>query len=148
MRFKIFGSQLTNAEIEAIRALVIEADCTANNIDIISSIEDPSPDVDDEVILVLGTHGTCTDPDLEENLANVPNGGRRAIWIWPKDMVAAELPAAAAKYSYSVIPWNAEKLRVVVSDDDVLVFETPTGEPLPKVPTERNLCVEEKATAK
>jgi hypothetical protein len=111
-------------------------------------VGDPDSNVDDEVILVLGTAPICADAETEANLAKAANGARRAIWIWPQDSAAAELPPGAAKYSYSVIPWDSEKLRAVSADDDVTCFETPSGEPLPKVPTERNLCVEEKVKVK
>jgi hypothetical protein len=43
-----------------------------------------------------------------------------------------------------VVSWNAKKLRAVAADDDETCFETPAGEPLPKTPTERNICVEDK----
>ena len=146
-QFTLFGKQLTDAEIDALKALVAEAGCPADEIAVVDAVSDPDPDVEDQVILVLGTAATCADADMETNLAKAANGGRRAIWIWPRDAEAAPLPAAAAKYSYSVIPWSAEKLGAVSADDDVTCFETPSGKPLPKVPTERNVCVEEKAKA-
>lgn len=146
-RFTLFGKQLTEAEIGALKALLAQVGCPADEIAVVDAVGDPDPDVEDEVILVLGTAATCADADIETNLAKAANGARRAIWIWPQDAAAAGLPAAAAKYSYSVIPWSAEKLGAVSADDDVTCFETPNGEPLPKVPTERNLCVEEKAKA-
>lgn len=147
-RFTIFGKLLTRAEIEAVKTLLDQAGCFADEIAVVNVVDDPDPDVDDEVILVLGTDATCADADMETNLAKAAaNGARRAIWIWPKDAKAVELPAGAAKYSYSVIPWSPEKLRAVAADDDVLCFETPAGAPIPKVPTERN-CVKEMETAK
>jgi len=147
-RFTIFGKLLTPAEIEALKALVDQLGCPADEIAVVNAVGDPDPDIDDDVILVLGTDATCADADLETNLKRAANGARRAIWIWPTDAGAAELPPPAAKYSYSAIPWSAEKLRAVAADDDVTCFETPGGKPLPKVSTERNLCVEEKAKAK
>jgi hypothetical protein len=147
-RFTIFGKLLTPAEISALKALLDQAGCPADEIAVVNAIDDPDPDVEDDVIVLLGTDATCADADLETNLARAANGARRAIWIWPTDAIAAELPAPAAKYSYSAVPWSAEKLRAVAADDDVTCFETPAGRPLPKVPTERNLCVEREAKAK
>jgi hypothetical protein len=147
-RFAIFGTQLTQAEIDALRALAAEAGCPGDKIAVVTSICDPDPNVDDEVILLLGTPSTCADPNLETDLARAANGARRVIWIWPESAGAAELPPSAAKYSYSTVSWNAEKLRAVVADDDVMCFETATGEPIPKVPTERNLCAEDEEKKK
>ena len=147
-RFTIFGKRLTPAEIEALKSLVDQLGCPADEIAVVNAVGEPDPDVEDDVILVLGTEATCADADMETNLAKAANGARRAIWIWPKDAEGVELPAAAAKYSYSAIPWSAEKLRAVAADDDVTCFETPAGEPLPPVPTERNVCVEDKAKGK
>jgi hypothetical protein len=141
-RFTIFGKLLTPAEIEAVKALLDQAVCPADEIAVVNVVDDPDPDIDDDVIVLLGTDATCADADLETNLARAANGARRAIWIWPTDAKAVELPAGAAKYSYSVIPWSPEKLRAVAADDDVSCFETPAGAPIPKVPTERN-CVKE-----
>jgi len=147
-RFTIFGKQLTEAEIEALKTLAEEAGGHAEEIEMLTEIGGPEPEAEDSLILMLGTPATCGDVDLEANLAKAANGARRAIWIWPETGDPTRLPPPAAKYCYSVIPWNAEKLRAVAADDDITCFETPTGEPLPKVPTERNLCVEEKATGK
>ena len=43
----------------------------------------------------------------------------------------------------AIFRWSAGKLRAVMADDDVTYFEKPDGIPMPKVETERNLCVEE-----
>jgi hypothetical protein len=147
-RFKIFGRKLTDAEVSAVKALADEAGCLADRIEVTTSIGEPDPDAEDEVILMLATPDTCADVELENDLASVPKGGRRAIWIWPQNGAPAELPAAAAKYSYSIISWNAEKLRAVASDGDVTCFESPMGELLPKIPVKRNLCVEVKPKSK
>ena len=144
MRIKIFGRTLREADAGPVGALVTDAGCPAEQIEIITEMGEPDPDCEDEVVLLLGTPETCADPHLEKVLAQAVKGGLRVIWVWPKDAGTAALPAAAAKYSYSVIPWDAEKLRAVIADDDVMCFESPIGESLPKVLTERNLCVDEK----
>jgi hypothetical protein len=142
-RIKILGKVLSDEEVAAVKALAEAAGCQVGQIEVVRSVGEPDPDCEDEIIFVLTTPDTCADPNLEQELAKTPNGGRRAICIWPKDSQPFELPPATTKYSYSIVPWNAEKLRVVVADDDITCFESPTGEPLPKVPTERNLCVEQ-----
>jgi hypothetical protein len=96
-RIKIFGQALTAAEAEAVAGLVAEAGCGADQIDVITSIGKPDVDSEDEVILLLGTPKTCTDADLENDLAQALKSGSRVIWIWPKDAEAGTVPVAAAK---------------------------------------------------
>jgi len=147
-RFTLLAKQLTEVEIGALKELVADAGCSADKIAVVNAVGDPDPDIEDEVILVLGTAAASADAELESNLAKAANGAGRAIWVWPQDSTVSALPAAAGKYCYSVIPWSSDKLSAVSADDDVTCFETPSGEPLPKVPTERNVCVEVKAKAK
>jgi|SRR6266568_2812952 len=143
-RVKILGKALSEVEIAAAVGLANEAGCTDSELEIVASIGDPVEDCDDEIVLVVMTPATCADADLDEELAKTPNGGRRAICIWPGEGdVPTEHPPAAKKYGYSIIPWDADKLRAVAADDDVFYFETPSGEALPAVETERNLCVVE-----
>jgi hypothetical protein len=142
-RIKILGKALSDVEAAATADLAIEAGFTAAEIEAIASVGDPIPDCD-EIVLVVMTPATCADASIEEELAKAQNGGRRAICIWPVEGdVPAEPPPGAKKYGYSIIPWDADKLRAVAADDDVLCFETPAGELLPTVETERNLCVVE-----
>ena len=92
------------------------------------------------------TPAVCADLHVEAELKKTPNGGRRSICIWPEGTQAGqELPAAAANYAYSIIPWKPEKFSAVAADDDVMCFETPAGTPLPKVKMDHNCCVEEQA---
>ena len=140
-RMKIFGKRLTESEIDAVKALVDESGNLVDQIEVVTLIGEPDPDGEDEAILMLATPDTCSDPDLGKELEKSPNGGHRVIWIWTKDAETADMPAAANKYCYSVIPWNADRLRAVAADDDATCFEQPNGEPLPIVPTDRNLCV-------
>ena len=131
-------------------ALSSEAGFKSEEVDVIESVSEPDPDCDDEIFLLLASPETCVNPELEKELAAAQKGGgRRTICIWPADASpAAEPPVAAKKYAYSVIPWDADKLRAVAADDDVLCFEKPDGQPLPKPETERNLCVDDKAKGK
>jgi hypothetical protein len=143
-RIKILGKVLNNQDIAALKALATEAGCEAKELEVIDSIGEPDPVCEDEVVLVLATSDTCSSPDLEEELAKTPNGGRRVICIWPKSTHGDALPEATKKYSYSIIPWSSQKLSVVLADDDVTFFERADGTALPKVKTDRNLCVDEK----
>jgi hypothetical protein len=140
---KIFGKTLTKQEVASLKALAVEAGCDLKNIEVLDSIGEPDPDSDDEVVLILATPATCSQADIEKEMAKAVNGARRAIWVWPKEAAIAEVPEATKKYSYSVVSWNAEKLAAVVADDDVTCFELPTGQPMPKVKMEHNLCVED-----
>jgi hypothetical protein len=140
---KILVKTLTNHDVMELKALAAEAGCDLKNIEVVDSIGEPDPDSEDEVVLILATPATCSQADLEKEMAKAMNGARRAIWVWPKGAATAEVPEAAKKYSYSVVPWNAEKLAAVIADDDVICFELPTGQPMPKVKMEHNLCVED-----
>lgn len=147
---KINGKHLTKQEIEALKELVAEAACNDGEVLVVDTVESPAQDVADPVVILLGTPATCADPELEENLKCAHKTGQRVIWVWPDGSTPTELPPAAANYCYSYVSWEAEKLAAVVADDDVTCFETATGEKVPPVPTERNLCVddEESATVK
>jgi hypothetical protein len=148
-RIRILSKALSKDELAAVADLAAEAGCSPEEIEVVPSIGDPVPDCDDEIVLVLMSPAMCSDPSLQDELAKTPNGGRRPICIWPEEgEMPVEPPSASKKYAYSIIRWDADKLRSVVADDDVLCFETAAGEPLPKVETERNLCVGEKAKPK
>ena len=143
-RIKILAKKLDPAALKALSALLAEAGFAPQEIEVVTSVGEPDPACDDELVLVLASPEACADAELESDLATVQRGGRRAICVWPADAPpAAEPPSAAQKYAYSVIPWNADKLRAVAADDDVLCFEKPDGQPLPVPETERNLCVDE-----
>ena len=149
-RIRILAKTLDPAALEALLALSMKADFKPDEVEVIESVGEPDPACDDEIFVVLASPETCANPELEKDLvAAQKGGGRRTICIWPADAPSeAEPPVAAQKYAYSVIPWDADKLRAVAADDDVLCFEGPDGQPLPKPETERNLCVDEKAKAK
>ena len=149
-RIRILGKALDPTVVEALLALANEAGFDAEEVKVIESVGEPDPACNDEIFIVLASPETCASPELEANLtAAQKGGGRRTICIWPDDASPdTEPPGAAQKYAYSIIPWDADKLRAVAADDDVLCFETSDGQPLPTPKTERNLCVDEKAKAK
>lgn len=142
-RVKIYGKPLRHSETAALRKLVEEAACGDGEVVVVDAVEAQPQSDSDSVVLVLGTPAGCTDSELEANLMLAHRTGQRVIWVWPESAESAELPPPAAKYCYSYVPWDTRKLAAVVADDDVTCFETPSGEKVPKVPTERNLCVEE-----
>jgi hypothetical protein len=145
-RIKVLGKQLSPSVIEAVWKLLGEAGCSLDEIEVVETLGEPTPECDDEIVLLLMSAAVCADPDLDAELAKTPNGGRRAICIWPGDgSASADEPDAVGKYAYSIISWSAEKLRAALADDDDLIFETSSGAPRPTVDTERNLCVGEKA---
>jgi len=130
-------------------ALAAQSGFAPDEIETIDSIGAPLTGCDDEIILMVLSEAACTAPGLEDDVKQVANGARRAICVWPKnDKDGAEPPSAARKYAYSVVPWDAGKLKSAAADDDVLIFELPSGAPMPKVHTERNMCVDEEAAAK
>ena len=139
----IYGKYLTTAEIEALKKLVAEAACSDGEIVVVEAVEPPASSSSDPVVLILGTAATCAAPDLEANLVCAHKAAQRVIWVWPHGVPPTELPPAAAKYSYSYVPWDAKKLAAVTADDDVTCFETASGEKVPPVDTERNLCVDD-----
>lgn len=148
-RFKILKKGLSRKEVKEMNALAVDAGFKPDEVEIVDSVGEPDATCDDEIILVLASPATCADPELESELAAAQRGGRRAICVWPKEGVTVpEPPVATKKYAYSIIRWDADKLRVVAADDDELCFETPDGQPLPVPKTERNLCVDEKAKPK
>src|ERR1700730_18207129 len=109
-RIKILGRALSEGEVAAVCKLAAQAGFSPEEIELTASVGDPVPDCDDEIVLVLMSPGTCANAGLEEELAKTPNGGRRAICIWPAEgNVPAEPPRAVRKYGYSIIPWNADK---------------------------------------
>jgi hypothetical protein len=144
----IFDCGLDPLEIASLLTLLAETGSCEGPVDVAAAIAALSPDQDDAVILLLGTPGTCADNELEANLAQIPASMQRAIWVWPKNSTESNPPPAARKYCYSIVPWSASKLRAVMADDDVTCFEKPDGIPIPKVETERNLCVDEDADTK
>jgi hypothetical protein len=148
-RIKVLGKQLSPTEVEAVQRLLAEVECSPEEIEVVESLGEPTPSCDDEIIILLMSTAACSDPNLDEELAKTPNGGRRVICIWPGDGSEPAIePDAVGKYAYSIVPWDAEKLKTAVTDDDVLTFETASGAARPEVDTERNLCVGEKAAAK
>ena len=142
-KISIYRSKSAPEDLKKLADLAHAAGHDPNSNEIVDQIGEPSENCEDEVILVLATSDNCKDPGFETALSRVPNGGRRAVCVWQEGAQEFELPTAAKNFAYSIVPWNPERLRVVLADDDIVCFESPTGAPLPKVPTERNLCVEE-----
>lgn len=145
---KIYAKGLSEGEKASVHALALEVGCEPQNLAFIQAVGEPDPKCGDEIILVLATPAVCFSPQIEAEFLQAQNGGRRVICVWPENQAPDQIPPAAAKHCYSIVPWNVAKLRKVVADDDVTILEDASGEPLPKVETERNLCVEEKVKPK
>lgn len=141
-RFTIFTKNLTADQVSKMQALAKASGDDDTMVEVTSNITLPDLNAENDIILVLGTPGVCAALDLEDDFIKAANGPRRAIWIWPEGAEDAAVPPSAEKYCYSYIPWDANKLRAVAADDDVTYFETATGTAVPKVRTERNLCIE------
>jgi len=139
-RIKILAGKLDKEEIEDLNELAEQAGYDRDEIDVEQAIGEPDEKCEDEVFLVAMTPALCGDETLDAQLAKLPNGGRRAIAIWPADQHAEDVPTGLRKYGYSIIPWDAQKLKRVLGDDDELCFEDSDGEELPRVETERNEC--------
>lgn len=139
----IYGKGLTAEELQALKGLVAKAGCAEGDILSVDSLVPDVSDSNDPVMLVLGTPAICEDNSLEASLVQALGAAMRVIWVWPEDSEISELPLTIEKYCYSYVPWDAEKLAGVAADDDVTCFETPRGNPVPTIPTPRNICVEE-----
>jgi hypothetical protein len=145
-KIKVFARNLSDDEIKAAINLAAQAGCAPEEIDVVNAIGEPEPACDDELVLVVMTAAVCGDPDLEAELKKTPNGGRRAICVWPEGAEQGQQPTQpVANYAYSIIPWNPDKFSAVAADDDVMCFESPEGTALPKVKMEHNCCVEVEA---
>jgi hypothetical protein len=129
----IYGKGLTAEELQALKGLVAKAGCAEGDI---VSVDSLVPGVSD-------SNAICEDNSLEASLVQALGAAMRVIWVWPEDSEISELPLTIKKYCYSYVPWDAEKLAGVAADDDVTCFETPRGNPVPTIPTPRNICVEE-----
>lgn len=144
-RVRILASEMPVEDLKAVSQLAMQAGFFADEIDVVKAVEAPVAHCDDEVMLVVLSPTICQRPGLEAELVKAHNGGtRRTIAVWPRDVGHEAVPPdAALKYCYSIVRWDADKLRAVAADDDVLCFETPSGERLPNAPMPRNCCVEE-----
>ena len=139
----IFGNGLAPHEIKALQTFLAKTGACEGPVEVLQTISDVPPADDDAVVVFLGTAATCLNGELEANLMRSQASAQRAIWLWPNESADSLLPAAAKKYCYSVVAWNAKKVRETMADDDVTCFENADGTPLAKVETERNICVED-----
>lgn len=122
---------LFDAEIAGLIGLAEAAGCVAQDVEIIESVGEPEPDGHDEIVMILLSPMNCQPGELDEEIAKIPNGGRRAIGIWPEDAAGATIPDTVGKFSYSVIAWDPERLRAIMQSDDVVFFDAADGAPLP-----------------
>jgi hypothetical protein len=136
----VFIEGLAQEEIDALILLLEAAGVPADEIELVDEVETPTDECQEDVFVFLLTPETIASAAAQEAISKVPNGGRRAICVWPEDALDELPPPAAAKFSYSTVSWDAERLRVAIVDDDTTCFEKPSGEPIPPPETERNEC--------
>jgi hypothetical protein len=145
-RARILAAGLTEQEVADLKELCLRAGFTDEELDAVPVVAAPIADCDDELLLVPLSLAVRQAPQLEGELIKAHSGARRTICVWPEGTDPQSTPPEAVrKYAYSIVPWDADKLRRAAADNDVLIFEAPTGETLPTVPVERNLCVDEEA---
>ena len=136
----VFIKGLAQEEVEALILLLEAADIPADEIVLVDEVLPPTDDCQEDVFVFLLSPETIASAAAQDAISQVPNGGRRAICVWP-DGAADELPPpAAAKFSYSTVSWNADRLRAAIADDDNTCFEKPSGETIVPPETERNEC--------
>lgn len=145
---KILKKWLSEQELEQLLELLVEAGIVQDDVEVVDSVRDPDPACEDEVLLLLATDATCEAPDLEKEMVRAQNGPRRTIVVWPAQSSETAWPPTAKKYAYSIVPSDPAKLSEVLADDDVTRFEDSSGQPLPKIEMEHNLCVEEEKKSK
>jgi len=136
----VFIEGLAQDEIQALILLLEAAGVPSAEIVLVDEVEAPTDECQEDVFVFLLTPESIASAATQEAISKVPNGGRRAICIWPQDASDELPPPAAAKFSYSTVSWDAERLRAAIADDDTTCFEKPSGEPILPPETERNEC--------
>lgn len=139
-KFHIDGRALSEAEIDQVRAALVAAGCDSEDIDVIRTVTKPTEKSDDEVFVCILSPAFLADAQLESILLQAIDGGRRVIAVWPKGSANLATPPAVLKYCYSVVPWDQERLREVLAQDDCICFQTPAGDPLDMPEPERRIC--------
>jgi hypothetical protein len=138
----IYSRNLSPAEVDSLRHLLSKAGCNPARIEVIDLIEQPDDEADEEIIVCLLTPDLVSDPELEQGLLRGIDGGRRVIAIWQEGAPQTGAPASVLKYCYSIVPWDTDRVRAVMRDDDFICFETATGQPLEMPEPERRVCPE------
>ncbi len=139
-RIKICRRNLSQAALEGLLELLSGAGCLAADIELVDEIGPPLEEVLDQIAIFVLDEATCGQPEFEEQMNNTPTAGCRAICVWPEGAASFDLPESVRKYAYSIVSWNAERLRVALADDDVTCFETPTGTPWTAEEIKRHEC--------
>jgi hypothetical protein len=140
IKVHILRRDLSTTDAGALRALLIDAGCPSGQIDVVDHVGAPGENSDEEVVVTVLSSSVLTAPDLEVTLLNTLNGGRRTIGVWPKNCEQESLPPAVLKYCFSVVPWDPDRIRLVVTGEDYICFESPRGEPLETPSEEHRIC--------
>jgi hypothetical protein len=139
-RIKICKRNLVKAQLEKLLELLAAAGCPAADIELVDEIGPPIEEVLDQIALFILDESVCGQPEFQEQVNIAPGAGYRAICIWPEGAAEFDVPEPVRKYAYSIVSWNAERLRVALADDDVNVFEAPTGRPWTADEMKRHEC--------
>ena len=105
---------------------------------LVDDVDSPTDDCQEDVFVFLLASDATT--AVEGAISKVPDGGRRAICVWPEGAPDAPQPPEVAKYSYSTISWSTERMRAAIADDDVTFCEMASGKLITPPETERNEC--------
>jgi hypothetical protein len=137
----VFIMNLLQEEIDALILLLQSAGISADQIELVNEVEAPQDGCEDDVFVFLLTPATIGSVAVQEAISKVPDGGRRAICIWPEGAAAdTALPTAMENFSYSTVSWKSPKLGSVITEVDTTCFEKPSGDPVTPPDTERHEC--------
>lgn len=140
MTVKILRPGLTASTAQALQRLIVASGVDPSDIELIEDLPEQTQYADDEVIICVLGPELLAEPSLEASFLRAIGSGRRIVAVWPYGGAPVELPASFLKYCYSVVPWDAERLRPVLVEEDHLCFETQDGEPLEMPEPERREC--------
>ncbi|MCR6644922.1 MAG: hypothetical protein NVV62_10630 [Terricaulis sp.] len=141
-RVNILGRNLDPSELQKLKALLEQAGCVPNEVFVTDTAGPPDLHCDDEVFVVLLTEPVLAAIETQQEVAAVPNGGRRAICVWPEGAAPTPLPEAITNFSYSIVWWNADRLSSALANDDVICLDQPDGQPMPKPDPDHLECDE------
>jgi hypothetical protein len=137
----VFIKELLQEEIDALLLLLQAAGISEDRIELVDEVEAAKDGCEDDVYVFLLTPATIGSVVAQEAISKVPDGGRRAVCVWPEAAaVDTALPAAIENFSYSTVSWKSPKLGPVIMEVDTTCLETPSGDPVPQPDFERNEC--------
>lgn len=91
-------------------------------------------------LVIILTPELLAHEELERVLIEATSMGRRIICIWPDDENAVAAPVCVDKYSAAQVPWDGEKVKRALSDDEEPIYETAKGTTQTRSVTQPNKC--------